>query len=126
MSRKLQNKYYLIESIYTGKKDYVESLKPLVIGRVYTNSKGESYRIIRKVHFKYSYSDINNIITLMDGYSRGTVQYNLLNKAVRASKNKVPAIRFTEEEREVLYFIYSNSGDISDSELDTLRRVLNI
>ena len=126
MSKIEQGKYYHIHYLDNGKTDYLESNKPLVNGRIYRLSDGRQVRVIKRAHFKYTYQDIDNIRVMMEDYNIGTIQHNLCIRMAKAFKAKVPAVRFSNEEREILSYIYYENEFISDSERETLRKVLNI
>lgn len=62
----------------------------------------------------------------MEDYDIGTVQYNLCMRMTRAFKAKVPAVRFSDEEREILSYVYYENEYLTDKDRATLRKVLNI
>lgn len=121
-----QCKFYHIQWLKTGKADYIETNKTLINGRVYNMKDGKQFRIIKRAYFKYTYEDINNIIVMMEDYDIGTIQNNLYKRMVKAFDSKVPAVRFTRDEREILAYTYYENSNISESDKRTLRKVLNI
>lgn len=121
-----QGKFYHIQYMDTGKSDYLESNKTLVNGRIYRLGNGKQVRVIKRAHFKYTFEDIDNIRVMMEDYDRGTVQYNLCMRMAKAFDGKVPAVRFSDEEREILSYVYYENPHISNSDRQTLRKVLNI
>jgi len=121
-----QGKFYHIQYINTGKTDYIESNKILVNGRIYRLGDGAQVRVIKRAHFKYTFEDIDNIRVMMEDYDIGTVQYNLCRRMAKAFEAKVPAVRFSDDEREILSYVYYENQYISDSDRQTLRKVLNI
>lgn len=121
-----QGKFYHIQWLETGKADYIETNKTLINGRVYNMKDGKQFRIIKRAYFKYTFEDINNIRVMMKDYDIGTVQYNLCMRMARAFKEKVPAVRFSDEEREILSYVYYENEYITDKDIETLRKVLNI
>ena len=121
-----QGKFYHIQWLETGKADYIETNKTLINGRVYNMKDGKQFRIIKRAYFKYTFEDINNIRVMMEDYDIGTVQYNLCMRMARAFKAKVPAVRFSDEEREILSYVYYENEHITDKDRETLRKVLNI
>lgn len=126
MSKIEQGKFYHIQYLDTGKSDYLESSKTLVNGRIYRLNNGRQVRVIKRAHFKYTFEDIDNIRVMMEDYDRGTVQYNLYIRMAKAFKGKVPSVRFSDEEREILSYVYYENQFISDRDRETLRKVLNI
>lgn len=121
-----QGKFYHIQYIDNGKSDYIETNKTLINGRIYRLGNGKQFRVIKKAHFKYTFEDIDNIRVMMEDYDIGTVQYNLCMRMARAFKAKVPAVRFSDEEREILSYIYYENEYLTDKDRVTLRKVLNI
>lgn len=63
---------------------------------------------------------------MMESYDIGTVQYNLCMRMNKAFKAKTPAVRFSNEEREILSYVYYEDNNITDKDRKTLRKVLNI
>lgn len=126
MSKIEQGKFYHIQYMDTGKSDYLESNKTLVNGRIYRLSNGRQVRVVKRAHFKYTFEDIDNIRVMMEDYDIGTVQYNLCIRMAKAFKGKVPSVRFSDEEREILSYVYYENQFISDGHRETLRKVLNI
>lgn len=121
-----RNHFYHVTYYLTGKTDirgFKNNLRP---GRYYTDKNGIQFRVERKAYFKYSFKDIENLVHLMDGYSRGSVQYRLKLKLLDTLNAETPKIKFTDEEREVLQYIYYSELDISDDEIVTLRKVLGL
>ena len=121
-----QGKFYHIQYVDNGKSDYIETSKPLINGRIYRLGNGKQFRVIKRAHFKYTFEDIDNIRVMMEDYDIGTVQYNLCIRMARAFKAKVPAVRFSDEEREILSYVYYDNEYITDKDRETLRKVLNI
>ena len=121
-----QGKFYHIQYVDTGKSDYLESNKNLVNGRIYVLGNGRQVRVIKRAHFKYTFEDIDNIRVMMEDYDKGTVQYNLCMRMAKAFNGKVPSVRFSDEEREILGYVYWENQYISDSDRETLKKVLNI
>lgn len=121
-----QGKFYHIQYIDTGKTDYLETTKPLINGRIYRLGNGRQIRVIRKANFKYTFEDIDNIRVMMEDYDIGTVQYNLCVRMNKAFNSKVPAVRFSDEEREILSYVYYENDFIGDKCKETLKKVLNI
>lgn len=126
MSKIEQGKFYHIQYIDTGKADYLESNKNLVNGRIYRLGNGKQIRIIKRAHFKYTFEDIDNIRVMMEDYDIGTIQYNLCIRMAKAFKAKVPSVRFSDEEREILSYVYYENEHIREKDRATLRKVLNI
>lgn len=121
-----QGKFYHIQYVDNGKSDYIETNKPLINGRIYRLGNGRQFRVIKRAHFKYTFEDIDNIRVMMEDYDIGTVQYNLCMRMTRTFKAKVPAVRFSDEEREILSYVYYENEYITDKDRETLRKVLNI
>lgn len=121
-----QGKFYHIQYIDNGKADYLESTKPLINGRIYRLGNGRQVRVIKKANFKYTYEDIDNIRVLMEDYDIGTIQYNLCMRMNKAFKSKTPAVRFSDEERELLGYVYYENEYLTDNQRATLKKVLNI
>ena len=121
-----QGKFYHIQYVDTGKSDYLESNKNLVNGRIYILGNGRQVRVIKRAHFKYTFEDIDNIRVMMEDYDKGTVQYNLCMRMAKAFNGKVPSVRFSDEEREILGYVYWENQYISDSDRETLKKALNI
>ena len=121
-----QGKFYHIQYVDNGKSDYIETNKPLINGRIYRLGNGKQFRVIKRAHFKYTFEDIDNIRVMMEDYDIGTVQYNLCMRMTKAFKAKVPAVRFSDEEREILSYVYYENEYITDKDRATLRKVLNI
>ena len=121
-----QGKFYHIQYVDNGKSDYIETNKPLINGRIYRLGNDKQFRVIKRAHFKYTFEDIDNIRVMMEDYDIGTVQYNLCMRMTKAFKAKVPAVRFSDEEREILSYVYYENEYITDKDRETLRKVLNI
>jgi hypothetical protein len=126
MSDNKRNRFYHIQYINTGKTDYIEIDRPLVIGRIYNSKDGQQFRIIRQAHFKYTFSDIENIYSVMSQYNRGSLQYGLAVRLREALKGKVPAVRFSDEDREMMYEIYVEDMELTDEQRATIKKVLNV
>lgn len=120
-----QGRFYHIQFMDTGKKDYFESNKPLVDGRVYRLQNGRTFRVIKKAHFKYTFEDIDTLRVLTEDYDIGTVQNRLSVRMAKAFNGKVPAVRFSDEEREILGYIYYENQCLTEEEKRVLRKVLN-
>lgn len=121
-----QGTFYKIRYTDTYKEDTLESVKPLKIGRYYTLKNGKQIQILKKLYFKYTYEDIDNVRVMMEDYDIGTVQYNLCIRMTNAFKDKTPNVRFSSEEREILWYVYNENEYISESQRNTLRKILNI
>ena len=121
-----QGEFYLIKYLKTQRTDYLESKKQLYKNKIYTLTNGKQFKVIRKAKFKYTIEDIDNIRVMMEDYDIGTVQHNLCMRMARAFKEKVPAVRFSDKEREILSYVYYENEYITDKDRATLRKVLNI
>lgn len=121
-----QGKFYHIQYMDNGKTDYLESTKNLINGRIYNLGSGRQVRVLKKAHFKYTFEDIDNIRVMMEDYDIGTVQYNLCMRMAKAFNGKVPSVRFSDEEREILRYVYYENQYITDKDRETLKKVLNI
>lgn len=109
-----------------GKLDVIESFIKLEIGKLYKGKDNNVFKVVGISKFKYTYKDIDNIRVLMEGYDEGTVQDNLRKRMTKAFNSKTTSIRLSFEEKELLSYIYYENEYISESDKETLRKVLNI
>ena len=121
-----QGKFYKVRYVHNYKEDTIESVKNLLVGRYYKLKDGTQFQVLKRIYFKYTYEDIDNIRVMMEDYDIGTVQYNLCMRMAKAFKAKTPDVRFSREEREILWYVYEENPYISDSHRKTLKKVLNI
>jgi hypothetical protein len=126
MSDNKRKRFYHIQYINTGKTDYIETDRLLVIGRIYTLKDGQQCRVVRQAHFKYTFSDIENIYSVMSQYNKGSLQYGLAVRLRETLKSNVPAVRFSDEDREMLYDIYVEDTELTDEQREAISKVLNI
>ena len=121
-----QGKFYHIKYTDNLSKDIIESTKVLQVGRYYRFKNGREFQVTGKAYFKYTYEDIDNVRVMMEDYDIGTVQHNLCKRMYKAFQQKTPAVRFSDEEREILSYIYYENTHIRESDKRTLEKILNI
>lgn len=122
-----QGKFYRIQYTDNGETAIIELVKPVVVGRIYTlKANYRRFLVLSEAKFKYTYEDIDNVRVMMEGYDIGTIQYRLCQRMARAFQAPTPAVRFTDEEREILSYIYYENEFISEKDRKTLRKILGI
>jgi hypothetical protein len=105
----------------------IELAKPVKVGKIYClQNPYRRFLVLSEAKFKYTYEDIDNVRVMMEDYEPGTIQYNLWKRMVKAFNAPTPAVRFTDEEKEVLGYTYYENQFISESDRKTLRKILGI
>lgn len=119
-------KFYLVQRNNSSIPDYIRTIKNLKLGRIYTLENGSQAKVIRQVHLKYSLEDVQNIADILKGGYEGTQQYKLWLKMKNIIKSQIPRLRFSDTEREIIYYIYVNNEYSTNEQKVTLEKVLNI
>lgn len=126
MKRIEQGKFYLVKYTDNYKETVLETGKVLKPSRYYFTKDGRQVFVIKRLTFKYTFEDIDNVRVMMEDYDVGTVQHNLCMRMVKAFNQQTPAVRFSQEEREILSYIYYENPYIRESDKKTLRKILGI
>lgn len=121
-----QGKFYLVKYTDNYKDTVIETSKVLKPSRYYFTKDGRQVFVIKRLTFKYTFEDIDNVRVMMEDYDVGTVQHNLCMRMVKAFNQPTPAVRFSQEEREILSYIYWENHNIRESDKKTLRKILGI
>ena len=119
-------KFYLIQKVNSSLPEYLRTTKTLKIGRIYNLETGKQAKVIRQVHFKYSLDDIQNLVDLLEGGYNGTQQHKMWIKMRTIKNSQIPKVRFSDAEKEMIYYIYVNEEYNTDEQRKTLEKVLNI
>lgn len=120
-----QEKYYAV-TFEDGKNGYIKTNKTLRSGRIYTLKSGKNIRILNKSNFKYTINDIITIKNIMEQYDIGTLQYNLAVKLSSIIRSGIPSVRFSKDEKELLWDIYNYDKNLNDNDIRVISKVLNI
>jgi hypothetical protein len=128
MEKKIeQGRFYRIQYVDTRTPGIIELAKPVKVGKIYClQNPYRRFLVLSEAKFKYTYEDIDNVRVMMEDYEPGTIQYNLWKRMVKAFNAPTPAVRFTDEEKEVLGYTYYENQFISESDRKTLRKILGI
>ena len=102
-------KFYLIQKVNCSLPEYIRATKNLKIGRIYTLEDGNQAKVLRQAHFKYSLDDIQNLADMLVGGYKGTQQYRMYLKMNSIKRSQIPRVRFSEIEKELIYYIYTNN-----------------
>ena len=120
-----KEKFYHIRYI-DGTTDIIVTDKSLKIGRYYRFKDNREARIVKQGHYKYTFEDIDTIRKLTEDYNIGTLQYRLSQKMDIALSSKIPSVRFTDEERKMLSYIYYDNEYLTDKDKEVLEKILDI
>lgn len=121
-----QGKFYLVKYVDDFTETVLETSKVLKPSRYYFTKDGRQVFIVKKLTFKYTFEDIDNVRVMMEDYDIGTVQYNLCKRMAKAFDQPTPAVRFSQEEREILSYVYWENPYTTESHKKTLRKILGI
>jgi hypothetical protein len=122
-----KKRYYRVQYMDTYEITTIALEKVAKVGNTYFNKDfSRSFVVMKQLRLKYNLTDVENIIKMMDGYNVGSVQYKLLRRMMVAYNKQIPDIDFTEDEQDILQFIYYNKLYSNRSEEDTLKKILKL
>lgn len=118
-------KYYKITYADTYTDDIFPSTESLTTNRYYISPKGRSFVVNGRTKLKYNMSDIQTLIDILNDYNIGTVQYNMCAKFNNIRRSGVPKIALSPTEKSVLTDILYDDPELTENQLQVLKKVLN-
>lgn len=127
MSRIYQGIFYKVMYQGDNKTRLFESNTELKINAFYRDNKNNRiFKVLNRCNFRYTLEDIDNIRVMMEDHDVGTVQSNLCERMNKAYNELNPAVRFTNEEKELMSYMYYEDEYLDNGQKETLAKVLGI
>lgn len=118
-----QGNYYSIVYGDDKSEEIIETNQELKVGCRY-KLNDRVFVVKAKKNYNLTLEDIDNIRVLTEGYEDGTGR-DIYHHVMDAWERKIPNVRFSNEEKDFLSYVYYENEHISADERISLAKILN-